>query len=65
MNIEKKQHGGRREGAGRPRGDRSIAISVKISVEASEMLNMQKNKAEYIDNLIKKHGKTTSKNDSV
>lgn len=50
---EKKQWGGYREGGGRPSTDRNIAISVRISQEANELLKQQKNKSEYIDRLIK------------
>ena len=50
---EKKQWGGYREGGGRPSTDRNVAISVRISQEANELLKQQKNKSEYIDRLIK------------
>lgn len=50
---EKKQHGGRRPGAGRPANDRSIMVGVRISQEAADILNAQKNKSEFIDNLLK------------
>jgi len=54
-NEEKKQHGGRRPGAGRPANDRSIALSVRITQEAMDILNERtKNKSEFIDKLIKK-----------
>jgi hypothetical protein len=47
--------GGRRSGAGRPANDRSIALSVRITQEAMDILNEKTtNKSEYIDNLIKK-----------
>ena len=46
--------GGRRSGAGRPANDRSIALSVRITQEAMDILNERTtNKSEYIDNLIK------------
>jgi hypothetical protein len=51
---EKKQRGGSRPGAGRPSNDRSIMVGVRISQEAADILNAQKNKSEFIDNLIKK-----------
>lgn len=51
---EKKQHGGRRSGAGRPANDRSIMVGVRITKEAADILNAQPNKSEFIDNLIKK-----------
>ena len=51
---EKKQHGGRRSGAGRPANDRSIMLGVRITKEAAEKLSrLTSNKSEYIDNLIK------------
>jgi len=50
---DKKNWGGYREGGGRPATDRNIAISVRISQEANELLKRQKNKSEYIDRLIK------------
>lgn len=52
---EKKQRGGSRPGAGRPANDRSIALSVRITQEAMNILNERtNNKSEFIDNLIKK-----------
>ena len=54
---EKKQRGGSRPGAGRPANNRSIMVGVRISQEAADILNAQKNKSEYIDNLIRNHGK--------
>ena len=46
--------GGFRHGAGRPANDRSIALSVRITQEAMDILNERTtNKSEYIDNLIK------------
>ena len=54
---EKKQRGGSRPGAGRPANDRSIMVGVRISQEAADILNAQKNKSEYIDNLIRTYGK--------
>ena len=51
---EKKQHGGRRSGAGRPANDRNIMVGVRISKEAADILKAQPNQAEFIDNLIKK-----------
>ena len=52
---EKKKHGGRRSGAGRPTNDRNILVAVRISQEAADILNTQRNKSEYIDELIKNH----------
>lgn len=51
---DKKQHGGRRSGAGRPANGRSIMVCVRITKEAADILNTQLNKSEFIDNLIKK-----------
>jgi hypothetical protein len=53
MEQQKKQRGGHRPGAGRPANDRSIMVGVRISQEAADILNAQKNKSEFIDNLIK------------
>lgn len=52
---EKKKSGGRRPGAGRPVNNRNILIAVRISQDAADILNTQKNKSEYIDELIKKN----------
>ena len=54
---DKKQRGGSRPGAGRPANDRKIMVGVRISQEAADILNAQKNKSEYIDNLIRNDGK--------
>jgi len=54
---QKKQRGGSRPGAGRPANDRNIMVGVRISQEAADILNAQKNKSEYIDNLIRNYGK--------
>lgn len=51
---ELKKRGGRRPGAGRPANNRNIMVAVRISKEAADILNTQKNKSEYIDELIKK-----------
>ena len=45
--------GGFREGGGRPETDRKIAVTFRISQEASDKLKMVKNKSELIDRLIK------------
>lgn len=51
---EKRKHGGRRAGSGRPSNDRNIAISVRVSQEAFDKLNrLTKNKSEFIDNILK------------
>ena len=60
MEQQKKQRGGRRPGAGRPANDRSILVGVRISQEAADILNAQKNKSEYIDNLLKQSCKDNS-----
>ena len=53
MEETKKQHGGYRPGSGRPTTDRKVAISVRISKEAAELLDKIHNKSEYSDKLIK------------
>ena len=53
MEQEKKQHGGRRSGAGRPANDRSYMIGARVSKEAYDKLQTVSNKSEFIDNLIK------------
>lgn len=60
MEQQKKQRGGRRPGAGRPANDRSILVGVRISQEAADILNAQKNKSEFIDNLLKQSCKENS-----
>ena len=54
MMNTKKQRGGRRPGSGRPANDRNIMVGVRISREAADILNAQRNKSEFIDTLIKK-----------
>lgn len=45
--------GGYRPGGGRPKNDRSISLSVRITQEAMDHLNeLTSNKSEYIDQLI-------------
>ena len=53
---EKKQRGGRRPGSGRPSNDRKVMLCVRITQEAADILNEQKNKSEFIDELIKQKG---------
>ena len=54
MADNKKQHGGRRSGAGRPANDRNIMVGVRLSQEAVDKLNrLTSNKSENIENLIK------------
>ena len=51
---DKKQHGGRPPGSGRPANDRNIMVGVRLSQEAVDKLNrLTNNKSEYIENLIK------------
>lgn len=50
---ERNNWGGARPGGGRPPTNRTISVNVRISPEAAEVLKQQKNKSEYIDNLIK------------
>lgn len=48
------QEENKRRGRGRPANDRSVMLSVRITQEAMDKLNrLTKNKAEYIDTLIK------------
>lgn len=56
MEQQKKQRGGRRPGSGRPANDRNIMVGVRVSQEAADILNAQKNKSEFIDTLIKEKG---------
>lgn len=52
--VEKRQHGGSRPGAGRPANDRNIMVGVRLSQAAVDKLNrLTTNKSEYIENLIK------------
>ena len=39
--------------SGRPATGRTVAISVRISKQAAEILSSKKNKSEYIDELIR------------
>lgn len=48
------KRGGFRPGAGRPAGERTVMLSVRISQQAMDILNSKTgNKSEYIDGLIK------------
>lgn len=48
-----KVRGGARPNSGRPKNDRKVMLSVRISPQAMEHLNaLTNNKAEYIDRLI-------------
>lgn len=46
--------GGKRNGAGRPRGDRQHKICIKIQKDTKYMLNTIPNKSAYIDFLVRK-----------
>lgn len=50
---EKRKHGGRRAGAGRPFSGRNCTLNVRISEEAFRKLSNIKNKSEFVDSLIK------------
>lgn len=45
--------GGKRVGSGRPHGDRTVSITVRVSHSAAQYLAGQPNKSEFIDRLIK------------
>lgn len=49
--------GGARQGSGRPKGDRTKSISVRVSLEAFEIYQTWSNKTEVIDRLIKSEGR--------
>lgn len=53
MERERSNWGGARPGGGRPPTNRNVSVNFRISQEAADLLNKQKNKSEYIDNLIK------------
>lgn len=44
--------GGKRPGAGRPSGTRTVTITTRITPAAAEKLRMVKNQSEFIDKLI-------------
>lgn len=44
-------------GGGRPVTDRNVAVTIRISQEAADILSQQKNKSEFIDTLIKESAK--------
>jgi hypothetical protein len=53
--AQNEQHpgwGGSR-GGGRPVTNRNVAVTIRISQEAADILSQQKNKSEFIDTLIK------------
>lgn len=51
-NTRTKDPRGGSHGGGRPRGDRTAPLCVRITPEANERLRNVKNKSEYIDMLI-------------
>ena len=53
--MEEKKYKGRGgdRGGRRPETDRHVAVTVRISPEAKAKLDLQKNKSEYVDRLIK------------
>ena len=57
--AQNEQHpgwGGSR-GGGRPVTDRNVAVTIRISQEAADILKEQRNKSEFIDTLIKQSAK--------
>lgn len=57
--AQNEQHpgwGGSR-GGGRPVTDRNVAVTIRISQEAADILKEQRNKSEFIDTLIKESAK--------
>lgn len=57
--AQNEQHpgwGGSR-GGGRPVTDRNVAVTIRISQEAADILKEQRNKSEFIDTLIKDSAK--------
>ena len=57
--AQNEQHpgwGGSR-GGGRPVTDRNVAVTIRISQEAADILREQRNKSEFIDTLIKESAK--------
>lgn len=55
MEAPKKNTWGGSRGGGRPKNDRSINLSVRITQQAMDKLNtLTKNKSQYIDDLIMK-----------
>jgi hypothetical protein len=54
MRMKTDGRGGRREGAGRPAGDRNRMVSLRLSDEAVTKLDrVTNNRSEYIDRMIK------------
>ena len=44
---------GRREGSGRPVGERSKSVCLRLSPESLAILKQQPNQSEFVDELIK------------
>lgn len=54
MRMKTDGRGGRREGAGRPAGDRNRMVCLRLSDEAVTKLDrLTDNRSEYIDRMIK------------
>lgn len=56
--MKKKQRGGARPGAGRPKGEPTITLSYRIPEKHSQVIN------KYITNLIKKYKDEKTKPDT-
>lgn len=54
MENQKNGHGGRREGAGRPRGENNArSIALRIPKDVAEILDRQENRSAYIIEAIR------------
>lgn len=54
MRMKNEKRGGRREGAGRPAGDRNRMVCLRLSDEAVTKLDrLTDNRSKYIDRIIK------------
>lgn len=51
--VKKSNRGGRREGSGRPVGERSKSVCLRLSPESLAILKQQPNQSEFVDELIK------------
>jgi hypothetical protein len=51
--IKKSGRGGRREGSGRPVGERSKSVCLRLSPESLAILKQQPNQGKFVDELIK------------
>lgn len=59
---EKSKRGGRREGAGRPRGiNNHASISIRIPEDVSEILDRQQNRSAFIIEAIRAYDKEQRK----